>query len=769
VHAYVLRESLIRQIDAEKLVVGDIISLKAGMKAPADARLITLRDLETNEALLTGESTPIKKHAKSLKGRVPLADRKNMVFMGTSVVKGEALAVVVATGANSEIGKIAKLTQAAQDEETPLQEKLKRLSKIISIFVSISAVVILIIGLFEKIEFADIFTTSIAVAVASIPEGLPAALSIILAVAGQRIFKEKGLIKHLNAAETLGSTNIICADKTGTLTEGKMKVEKIISYGDKKIILEASAFANEATLDKESSENVLIHGDPTDQAKMEVFLKNGGDVDELLKKHPLLARLPFDQSKNYLASFNKLKKNRIAIYINGAPEAVLKASVSIKEGPTQKPLTKARLESLTQEYEQLAKRGFRIIAVAYKEIAKNPDSIDFYDTKKLHQLITGLSFYGFLAIRDPIREDVLSSIQIARQAGLKVIMITGDHKLTARAIGGELGFATKAGAIIEGEELDALSDKQLKERVEKIEIYARVNPKHKMRIIEAWRSKNMVVAMTGDGINDAPALKTADIGIAVGSGTDVTKEASDLVLLDNSFSLIPQAIRQGRIAFDNIRKVSLVLLVGAFTELLLILSALILRVPLPITALQILWANLIEDGLPALALAFEPGEEDIMKRKPLRRAENILDRQGIFLVFVVGLITDLMLVGFFLLLYNFTNLSIEHIRTIIFIDLSTDVLFYIFAFKSLSKPLIKINIFNNKYLIGAVIIGLLLAGAVIYVPFLNKFMDTVPLSLFQLLIILMLTSIKISLIELVKYIFRRRSGKNELVAQTARN
>jgi Ca2+-transporting ATPase len=759
VKARVMRDGKIREIDAEKLVSGDIIILKTGMKVPADARIIICRELETNEALLTGESSPVKKKDKTLLEKTPLADRINMVFMGTVVETGEAKAVVVATGAKTEIGQIAKLTQAAEEEKTPLQEKLGRLGKIITVFVAVSAIIILIIGLLEQRGFVEVFTTAVAVAVAAIPEGLLAALSVILAVAGQRIFKEKGLIKHLTAAETLGSTNVICTDKTGTLTEGKMKVDKIINYGPLQETLLISALAN-AAITEETEKGTKVRGEPTDQAKMEVFLEKGGKLEQVLTEKPRLAELEFDPTRKYMTSFHRLPNNKIGLYVAGSPEVLLQLSSSLKKKVGREKLNKRKLEALKSQYETLAKSGFRMIGLGYKEISETKTKINFNDNKKLTDLVENIVFYGFLAIRDPIRKDVHQSIKTAREAGVKVIMVTGDHKFTAQAIGQELKFNTAPEAIIEGSELDSLSEEELEMRVDQIEIYARVNPKHKMRIINAWQTKDMAVAMTGDGINDAPALKSADIGIAVGSGTDVTKEAADLVLMDNSFSLIPQAIRQGRIAFDNIRKVTLLLLVGSFTELILIMTALILRIPLPITAVQILWANLVEDGLPTFSLAFEPGEKGIMKRKPLKRREGILDKESMAIVFIVGLITDFILVGLFLFFYHFTNLSIEHIRTIIFAALSTDVLFYVFAFKSLQAPITKTNLINNRFLILASIIGFILIGAVIYVPALNVFMETTPLNLMEIGLILGLALLKVGLIEIVKYFFREKIELN---------
>lgn len=754
--ALVIRDGAIHEIESSNLVPGDIIILKSGMKVPADARLLSAKNLEVSEAILTGESKAVTKKAGDIpKKDVSIGDRKNMVHMGTAVEKGEGRAVVVATNKNTEIGKIALLTQKAHDARTPLQQRIARLGKFITILVAIAAVVIFVIGIIEEYSFEEMFTTAIAVAVAAIPEGLPAAISIVLAVAAQRILRQRGVTKGLLSAETLGSTSVICTDKTGTLTEGRMKVEKLLVPDEEhaRVIL---ALANEAIVERTGTEFV-VRGETTDQAKMQAFLDAGGNLDELLSRMPRVAFLPFDPEYTFIASVHNTD-NGTLVFLTGAPEAILSRCA----------LPEEKRKEYDRQYEELAKKGFRMIALAEKKIYAVPNNIsiggedncndiDLADHETRERIIQNLSFVGFAAIRDPIRPDVKASIKAAAHAGVTPIMLTGDHTLTARSIGKELGFPSEPDAVMEGTALDSLTDEELAARITNIHIFARVTPRHKMRIIEAWRAHGKVVAMTGDGVNDAPALKSADIGVALGSGTDVAKEASDLILLNNSFSIIVAAIRQGRIAFNNIKKVTIFLLAGSLTELILILSALILKTPLPVTAVQILWTNLVEDTLPNIALAFEPGEKDVMERQPLQKKEPILDAEGKIIVFIVGVITDLILLAVFLGLYYYSSWSLRHIQTFVFMALGIDTFFYIYSIKSLRYPIFSYNIFSNPYLIWATIIGIGVMLGAVYIPFFNTLLGTIPLPISDWPALLLLGIIEIVGVEIVKWFFFRRN------------
>ena len=739
IEAYVIRDGATQTIDSENLVPGDLVILKGGSKVPADCRLLNAGGLEINESLLTGESEPVNKSIQTADPKALIGDRKNMAFMGTVVEQGNAQAIVVATGALTEIGKISALTQNTKAEATPLQKRVDKLGKLLTKIVVAISVIIFGVGVISGHSVNEMITTSIAVAVAAIPEGLPAAISVILAVSSQRILKRKGLVRRLLAAETLGSTSVICTDKTGTLTYGQMRVDKIITE-DKEAALQAMALANEAILEEKDGAP-LVHGEATDRAKLESFLAGGGNLKKLLSQMPRLALLPFNPEWKYIASFHQVE-DKVKILVSGAPEQVL-ALCNLS-------MQKAKLAK--SSYEELARGGYRVIAMAEKTTRLNLPSNASNDD--LESQVEKLTYLGLAAIRDPIREDVKKTLAITRGAGIKVLMITGDHVLTARSIGRELGFSDHPGAIVTGQDLDEMSDMELKKRVGSFQIIARATPTHKMRVIDAWQSLGAVVAMTGDGVNDAPALKSANIGIAIGSGTDVTKEASDLVLLNDSFSTITAAVRQGRIGFENIKKVTILLLSNSFTEIVLILSSLVLAIPFPITAVQILWVNLVEDSLPVLALAFEPGEPGVMKKPPIRPDERIVDSEAKILIFAVGLITDVILVGIFLYLLKIALWPIDHIRTFIFTAVGIDTLLYVFAFKSLKRPIWRSKPFNNPFLLVAAAIGFTMLFAAVYLPILNKFLGTVPLGVTSILIIFAFGGLKVMLVEIVKWRYR---------------
>lgn len=740
--AIVLRNGNLTEIDASGIVPGDILLIKSGMKIPADARLLSAERIEINESLLTGESNPVKKEICILQGNIPLAERKNMVFMGTTVESGAGSAVATATGAKTEIGLIAKLAKEIKDEETPLQKRIARLGKILVNICAGSVIIIFAIGLAEGRSIVEMLTTSIAVAVAAIPEGLLAALAVVLSVAAQRIYRRNGLIRKLIAAETLGSISVICTDKTGTLTRGLMNVERIetIQGTDKKLFALALGLANEALIEQNDGKAV-VKGESTDRAKMEKFLESGYNLKEELEAYPRIAFVPFDPKTRYIASFHKNGSGGM-LFITGAPEALLNISEN------------AHNPALVEKIEFFARSGYRVIAAAFRKFDALPDLKE----QNLDHFINNLTFLGFAAIRDSIRPDVYETIAKTREAGIQVVMITGDHIETAQVVGRELDFRTETNNVLDGQTLDVLTDAELEHRIADIEIFARVTPAHKIRIVQAWQKHGASVAMTGDGVNDAPSLKAADIGVALGSGTETAKDASELVLLDDSFSTITHAIEQGRIAFDNFRKVAIFLLNGTFTEIILVMSAVFLKLPLPFAAAQILWMNLVEDGLPNFALAFEPGEKDIMKRKPLDREEPILNRNAKTIVYAAGLTGDLLLVGLFITLAKFSAIALPELQTIFFAAVGTDALINVFTLKSLTEPLYKIKLFNNPYLIAAVGIGFTMMIAAIYAHPLNLLLKTVPLSLNYAVIVIAYFIIRAGLIEIVKW--RYRSVKN---------
>lgn len=763
--ALVIRDGRQKEIDAENLVPGDLVVLDIGRDVPADCRIIEEQNLETHEAALTGESSPVKKDTEVLSKDTSLADRVNMAFMGTSVGKGSGKAIVVNTGSNTEIGKIADLVQSTESKKTPLQEKMAKLAKLLSIIVVIAAGLIAALGLLQDRSLNEVLITSIAVAVAAVPEGLVPAISVILAISANKIFKAKGLVRRLVAAETLGSTSIISTDKTGTLTRGEMAVEKILTPKglihfnnkdlnkdktelDKKDLqsyLEPLVFANETIVENfsRSFEDLKLIGRPTDKAVLEAGIKMGGNPGKMVDENPRIAKLPFSSDYKFIASFHKKKT-----YVAGAPEVILKSS-SFKDG---------QMSKFKKKNNEFATKGFRVIAIARKN-TDNPDKIEKMNQKELKSYAQkDLEFLGLVVIRDPIREDVLDSINSTREAGIRPIMVTGDHLLTAKAVGEELGFDVSDKAVLEGKDLDKLSDKEFNDRVRDIEIFARVTPEHKMRIIQAWKDKGEPIAMTGDGINDAPALKKADIGIAVESGTDVTKEASDLVLLENSFSVIKEAIKQGRIAFDNMKKTVSFLLGDSFTEVGLIMTTLLLGAPLPITGVQILWVNFVEDVLPGIALGFEPGEDDVMKRKPLPKKAPLVDSLVRKVSLTIALSAIITALALFWYGYNIMGLELDFMRTIIFGTIGFNSMVYIFSIKSLKKPITKVSLTDNKFLLYSVIIGLTLIFAAIYIPFLNTVLETVQLSAMAWIPIVGITIIQVILVETVKY-FHNKNHK----------
>jgi len=736
--AEVLRDGKLKIIDSEELVPGDIIILNPGERVPADGRLVEAHRLKINEMALTGEWMPASKHTDILPEETPLADRDNMVYMGTIVESGFGRAIVVNIGENTEIGKVAKLIRETKEEKTPYQKKLAHFSKIIGVIVVIISFFILVEGmltlkelpLFER--FKEMFTTAIAVAVAAIPEGLPVAMTIILALGMQKILQRKGLVRKLVAAETLGSTSVIATDKTGTLTEGKMAVDKVI--GKKEAVLKCALLTSEAFVEnpQETKEKWIIRGKPTERALLKASIELYGYqfLKDWEKKR--VDQILFDSIRKFKAALYQ-EKGKLLLFVCGAPEKLLELSSLSQE-------EKAQWE---KELTKLTKKGLRVVACAKREIKEK---------KHINDLIENLEFLGLITLSDPIRKDAKEAIKICKQAGLKVIIVTGDHKLTTKAIAEELGLKAKEEEILEGVELDKLTQEELIKILPKIKIFARVEPKHKMRIIDAWQKKGEVIAMTGDGINDAPALKKADIGVALGSGTEVAKETSDLILLNDSFSIIVAAIEEGRRIIDNIRKVITYLLSDSFTEVILIGASIITQTPLPVTALQILWVNLIEDTFPSIALSFEPKEKDIMKRKPIGHKAPLLTREMKVIIFIIGIITDFILLGVFFWLLK-QNYEIDYIRTIIFASLAVNSLLYIFSCKNLRKNLWQERIFSNKLLIGAVLIGLGMLILAIYLPSLQYALKTKPLGLHGWLIVFGASIVDILLIEATKFYF----------------
>lgn len=778
--AKVLRNGNEKEIDTSSLVPGDIIFLEAGDKIPADSRLLKIDNFQVIEASLTGEPVPAKKELAVLDKGTVLAERVNMVYSGTVVASGRAVAMVCATGSNTQIGEITKLVKDTQEEDTPLQAQLKQFSRYLTYAILFFMVFIIVLG---KIQGREIFAfghaaresllnVAAATAVAAIPEGLLIAVTVILAVGMQAILKRKALVRRLIAAETLGSVSIICTDKTGTLTEGRMRVSHVITTGkdvdvkkslryepaeklrDHDLIVKMSLLCNNAVVENPEEDLVKwkILGDPTETALLMGALQAGIPDKEVKRDQPRLQEIPFDSEWKYMATLNKLDKKRDVVYVKGAPEVVLEMATKIRVEGKKINLTEAKKKELTKKYEKLTSKGLRLLAFAYKQVGA---------TKKieLKEELNELIFSGFIALKDPLRDEAKETFQLTKEAGIRPIIITGDHKLTAKAIVSELGIDIADENIIDGNELDKISDEELDKRLKDIDIYARVEPKHKLRIVAAWQKMGETVAMTGDGVNDAPAIKAADIGIALGDGTDVAKETSDMVLLDNNFKTIVSAIERGRIIFDNIKKVTLYLLSSSFSEIILISGALIMGFPLPILPAQIIWINLVTDGLPSFALTFEKGEEGIMKEKPRPRNAKILDKEMKILIFIIGIFTDLVLLGVFYFLINYTDMTLTHLRTLIFTALAVNSLLFVFACRSLRHTIISKNPFSNRFLVFGVIIGFALQLIAVYQPHLQKIFETTSLTKSDWILILMIAIFNITAIEIAKYFLIVRKQK----------
>ncbi len=770
--ALVSRERSKLEIDSFEVVVGDIIILEAGNKVPADARLIEAHSLKVNESVLTGESFPCSKKIDIVEKGAPLAERENMVYAGTLTVTGKGLAIVIAIGKNTEIGKISNLVSITKEEKTPLQEKLATFSKFLGIMLVGLCSLVLIIGMMRGIGFWEMFLISVSLAVAAIPEGLLVSVTFILVLGMQQILKEKALIRKLIAVETLGSTTVICSDKTGTLTEGKMSVSNII-IGEKEfevdnlgsrqggkeaeivsLALQASMMCNDAVL--ENPDDILkkqkIIGMPTDVALFSVANQSGLNKDKLLKLEPRIDEIPFSSEIKFMATLHRWRKKNLVLYEKGAPEIIMDKSAKFYHGGKLTKLSINHRVKLDKLYENLTRKGLRVIAVAVKEMRNMKWKVGDDDWSRIDY---GLTFVGFIALKDPLREGVKETIFEAKKAGIRTIIITGDHELTAATIGKEIGLNVKGEEVVTGKDLEKIDDEHLKEQVLKTNIYARVSPHHKLRIVKALLANDEVVAMTGDGINDSPALRAADIGISLGTGTDIAKETSDMVLLDDHFKVIVSAIRQGRVIFSNLRKVITYLVSDSFSEIILIVGSILLGTPLAILPAQILWINIVNDGLPHFSLAFEKGEKNIMTKKPINRKEPILSKEMKVIIFGVGILRDLIFLGLFIWMFN-DGFDIKYLRTLFFAILGAKSLLTIFSIRSLKRSIFHVNLFSNPHLIGAITASFSLLFLAIYWHPLQRILGTISLSFNSWLIVFACALLSIILTEIAKFFFRNK-------------
>lgn len=760
------------EIPAEEIVVGDILVLRAGRFILADGRLLEASEIEVNEASLTGESSAVTKDITPVFPVTPLPDRRSMVYAGTSLVSGTGLAVVSAIGRATEIGKISDLVKKADSGRTPLQERLAGISKFLSLAAAAACLSVAAVGLLSGLPALEVFSAAVAVAVAAIPEGMSVAVTVILALGMEQAVKKKALTRKLLAAETLGSITVICSDKTGTLTEGVMRLEEIVTssrhYHIKKLLgenghdglddfLEAfrvGLLCNNAILENGGRRGL---GSALEVAFLQAARNLGIDREELLVASPRLAELPFSSARKYMASLHQegLGYN---LYEKGAGEIIIKrCSFALVDGRLEK-LSPTRQRELLAEYERLTAAGFRVIALASKKMRVLPVSLEGAD-KDWVAASDDLAFIAFASFKDPLRREAKKTISLCRQAGIRPIIITGDHSGTAAAIAAELKITTSPEEVISGEVLDKTSDEELRSLVRRVQVYARVSPEHKIRIVEALQANGEVVAMTGDGLNDSPALKAADIGVCLGSGTEVARETADLVLLDDNFSVIVGAVRQGRIIFDNIRKSLTYLVSDAFSEMTLIIGSIIFQTPLALLPVQILWINIVNDGLPNFALAFEDGDEDIMERRPLQRREPIFNREMKAIIVGIGLVRDTLLFGLFFFLYKEAGVlgwSLDYLRTLFFAILIMKSLAGLFSLRNFRRPLWHINHRRNRYLLFAVSINLALLVATVYLPLSHRFLKTAALGFDAWLIVIGVSLVNVLMIEAVKSYFARR-------------
>jgi len=729
VAARVIRDGVLVSLPARELVPGDLIQVEAGDRVPADARLVYATGLQTQEASLTGESTPVTKSTEQIsQAEVPLGDRHNMLYMGTVAVSGKARALVVNTGIHTEIGRIAVLIQTAaqaEREETPLQRRLEQLGHTL-LWISLGIVaVVFLLGELRGVPIVTMFLTAVSLAVAAIPEGLPAVVTITLALGVTRMVKRHALIRRLPAVETLGSTTVICSDKTGTLTKNEMTVTslyqggevfvvtgegyapvgEIFSFGEPvkldarpglRELLRVSVLCNGAELRQEEGVWTIL-GDPTEGALLVVAAKAGLQKGDLESEIPFLGEVPFDPERKKMTIVRRTASGPVA-FVKGAPDVLLRdCRAWIDRDGRANALTDEIRQAILAANQDFASQTLRVLGVAMRPLDREPEA---YGAVVLER---DLIFVGLVGMKDPIRPEVKVAVETCRGAGVRTVMITGDHRDTAVAIARELGLMERGAQAISGAELDRLSDADLARHVERIAVYARVSAEHKLRVVRAWKKNGAVVAMTGDGVNDAPAVKAADIGVAMGlTGTDVTKDASDMVVTDDNFASIAAAVEEGRAIFDNIRKSVHYLLSCNISEILVMLVATLLGLPLPLLPVQILWINLVTDGLPALALAVDPRDPSLMQRPPRRPEARILERERIFQMFGQGLFMALLAILTFAYCLYGMDQNLERARTLTFMVLIGSQLAHAFNCRSDRLSLFTIGLWTNKPLLWAI-------------------------------------------------------------------
>ncbi|AKB75932.1 Cation-transporting ATPase, E1-E2 family [Methanosarcina lacustris Z-7289] len=788
--AVVIRNGTEKKISSTELVPGDIILLQTGDRIPVDARINKEFNLKVDESSLTGESVPVQKITDSLPADTPGTDRKNMVYAGTAVVYGRGRAVVTATGMKTSFGELAGLLGTIERSRTPLQESLDKFGRWIGGATLVIVAFVAVLGVLSGFPPLDMFLWGVALAVAAIPEALPAVVTVGLGLGVRRMVKRHALVRKLPSVETLGATDVICTDKTGTLTQNKMTVEKIYVNGqtlnvtgngynpegkflkgdsevpedDKhlRIFLLGAALCNDSNLYEE--DGWKITGDPTEAALVVAAAKAGFEKSKLDRKYPRLGEIPFSSESKRMTTFNKLEDNpenflnsELVTFSKGAPEVILASCTKIFQNGEMKALTPEQAQEISEQVKELANQALRVMALSFRPLEESfsPEKVSFREIP-VEKIEEDMVFSGLIGMRDPPREEVKTAIKTCEDAGIKTVMITGDHKVTAAAIARELRILKENDLTLTGSELDSLDESEFENKVEKVSVYSRVYPIHKLRVIEALKKKGHVVAMTGDGVNDAPALKAADMGIAMGiTGTDVSKEASSMILADDNFASIVSAVEEGRNIFKNIKNFITYGLTAHIGEVLIVLIAILGWQILPLLAVQILWINLITDGLPPMALSVEPPDRGLMKQKPRNVEEGLITRREIVAgLGLGGLIASQALIVLVWALNS--GVPISKLQTMIFTLVVFSEMFNAFNWRSDRYSVFSLGLFTNKPLVYAVLTTVILQLIVVYIPFLQFAFRTVPLSLSELGSITALASTTLISMEIVKYLNARR-------------
>ena len=766
--ALVIRNGKKEEIPAKNLVPGDVILIEAGDRIPADSRLLNVINLKVDEASLTGESIPVEKEISILKADTTLGDRKNMIFMGTNATYGKATAVVINTGMKTELGKIAEKIQTMEKEKTPLQMRLDMVGRQIGLIVILLCAIIFFAGTLGGRDPIFMFLVAVALAVAAVPEGLPAVVTVTLARGMRLMVKRNAIVRKLTAVETLGSTDIICSDKTGTLTRNEMTIRKLfinnrnidVTGGGYKpegeflidgkridskteelqLLFRIGTLCNNASLEKTGS-GWKITGDPTEASLIVAASKAGIGQSQVSEKFPRIAELPFDSVRKRMTTIHKTPEGGRIAYVKGAPDVILTLCRYSYDKGTERELTIEDREKILSMNDIFAGNALRILGAAYKRLDHMEDFTE--DSER------DLVFVGLLGMIDPPREDAKKAINICRKAGIKSVMITGDHKLTAIAVAKEMNMFREGDMILTGVELEEISDEDLEKIVENVIIYARVSPEHKLKIVKALKKKGHIVAMTGDGVNDAPALKKADIGVSMGiTGTDVTKEASDMVLTDDNFASIVSAVEGGRGIYDNIKSFIKYLLSCNIGEVMTIFIGVMTLPRLPLLPLQILWMNLLTDAAPALALGWNPADPDIMKRRPRNPKEHIITKDTLMRFIGVGV---LMCAGTLIIFNHYLDINGEKAQTMAFTTLVMFQMFYVLSCRSERFPFFKVGVLSNRYLIIAVAFSVLMQIVVVNLPFFQTIFGTVTLSIEEWLLAIIVSSTAFFIPEFLKY------------------